>query len=1033
MKKFLIITGCIFIIFFSAVLILPRIYSDDIRVKAKQEIDNKIDGLVNFDRISLSLFNNFPNLTLSFHNFSIVGKEEFKSDTLADIKEVSLEMNIWKMLTGNDIEITSVNLDKPRINIEVLKNGKANFNIFVNDTKGQTTADSSSSSLNLNLDKISISDGMLIYNDRSMNAYGKIKGINHIGNGDFIKDIFDYNTGTTLEEVSFEYGNVRYFHRKHIQIELMMEIDVKNKKFTFKENFIKINHFKFGMEGYFSILRNGYDLDMKFETIETSFHHILSLIPGVYMNDFEKIKTKGDIQCSGFMKGIYSDSSDKIPAFHLDIKVKDAMFKVDSLPMAVENIQMDLVLDNKTGLLDSTIIDLRTFHADMGKHPVHGRIKMMGLNNYDIDADIFADIDLAELESMFPIKGIDLKGKLDFELKAKGKYKNLPSSISKSSKNKPEEVPAFHLKMQLADGKLKYNHLPEAIDHIQFHLLADNTTNNIENTIIDLKSMQMDLGKNPINISARVEGYENYRLKSDIKANLDLADIERMYPIDGLILKGVFNLDVEADGEYSETKKKFPVIDAKMNLINGYLKSKDYPEPLENIHLISEATNKSGDFSSTNLKINKLTYTLEDEPFVVSGTVSDLKNYVYDLKIKGLVDLEKLTRIYPIKDMKVTGIISTDIESRGKISDIEAGNYNNIASSGNIEVQNLNLTGKAVPKNILIKDALFTFTPAKILLEKFQGKFGRSNITMTGDLSNYMCFITKSNDLIKGDMNLTCDTLDMNEWLANPNTSNSPPLSPDPSKKTGSSAQITVWEVPKNIDFIFDSDIKVTIYEDMNITHMQGDIKIKEGVLTLHETGFNTLNAKFNISGDYDTRDMKHPLFDFVVAIDELDINKAYRESKLIRDLAPAASNTFGILSLDYKIKGELANDMSPKTETMNGGGTIRIAEAKIDGMKIFEEISKAARKKEMNDPHLKDFVMVTEIKDNKLIVKPFSLKISGFDTEIEGTNNINGAIQYIIKIELLPVEKLSVPFHVSGTYDNPKVSLGKGHTLPEM
>jgi len=45
----------------------------------------------------------------------------------------------------------------------------------------------------------------------------------------------------------------------------------------------------------------------------------------------------------------------------------------------------------------------------------------------------------------------------------------------------------------------------------------------------------------------------------------------------------------------------------------------------------------------------------------------------------------------------------------------------------------------------------------------------------------------------------------------------------------------------------------------------------------------------------------------------------------------------------------------------------------KINGMKIFEDLAKPPRKNEVNDPHLKDFVMNSEIRDNKIIVKPFS------------------------------------------------------------
>ncbi|MGC4020584.1 MAG: hypothetical protein QM734_00885 [Cyclobacteriaceae bacterium] len=92
---------------------------------------------------------------------------------------------------------------------------------------------------------------------------------------------------------------------------------------------------------------------------------------------------------------------------------------------------------------------------------------------------------------------------------------------------------------------------------------------------------------------------------------------------------------------------------------------------------------------------------------------------------------------------------------------------------------------------------------------------------------------------------------------------------------------------------------------------------------------------------------------------------------------------------------------------------------------------AKGAKKNEINDPHLKDFVMETEIKDNKIIVKPFSIKVAGFDADIEGVNTMAGAVNYLVKIELIPLTKIKIPFHVTGTYDNPKVALGKGHQLP--
>ena len=1015
MKKAGYIILGIIIFIFLALLILPYVFQKDIEATAKKEVNNSTNAQVSFDRVSLSFFKDFPNPTVSLHDLNIICENEFAGDTLANIKEVAIEMSIMSLIFGDKPELKSAHFKDADIDIQIAKNGNANFDIFKQDTT--TSSKNDSSAVNFAFDNIEISNGDFTFQDKLRNIYVRMDNINHVASGDFLKDIFDYSTVTKIEEVTFHFNDVKYLIKKEIELDLIMEMNLKENRFSFKENKLRINHFQVGLEGFLTILKDGYDMDLKFATQETEFKNVLSLIPGVYKRDFDKVKTGGEIAFEGLMKGKYKYDEDSIyslPNYHFELKVKDGMFKVDTLPTAVNNIQMDFVVENKYNVIDSTVFDLKKIHLDMGKHPVDGRLKVVGTQNYFIDSDIIADMELSELESMYPIKDIKLKGKLDFELKAKGRYATFKDAIS--------QIPSFHLDMKLANGRVKFDTLAP-VEDIQLHLLCDNENGKLESTVLNLQSIKLDMGGNPMSGYAKIQGYKNYQIDADIKADLNLADIEKMYPVSGLTVKGLFDLDLKAKGEYSPEKKKFPSVDLKMNLKDGYVLSSDYPEPMENIHLICEAVNKTGNLSDTRLTIEKLTYTLENEPFEVSGNVSDFENYAYDLKVKGKVDLEKITKIYPVSGMQLSGIIDSDIETRGKISDLENGRYDRINSDGTIEVKHLKVASEDMPVPLRIKDGLFQFTSSKIILKKMEGKLGKGRFSLTGDLYNYMSLIIPNTDMIKGDLNLYCDTLDLNTWLAKKTVK----------KGTTDTTHTvtTVFEVPRNVEFVFDSDIDVILYEDMIIKKMKGDVKIKDGILTLKETGFNSLNALFNVSCDYNTQNVKKPIFDLDIDIQELDINKAYREIKMIRDLAPAMADTYGIFSISYQLKGELSKTMDVKTETLAGGGEVRIGDAKINGMKIFEEISKSAKKKEINDPHLKDLVIKTTIKDNKMTVEPFQMKISGFDAEVEGVNDIQGTISYIVRLELLG-DKIKIPFHVTGTYDNPKVAMGKGHELPQ-
>jgi AsmA protein len=1032
MKKTLIIIGSIIAFIIFAAVVTPYFFKAKITAEAKEQINKNVDADVNFDDLSLSLFRHFPNLAVTFENIKVSGKEEFRSIDLFRADELTLGLNPWKILFGNETEVSTIKMRKPFVDVYVLKNGCTNYDIFIADTTKLATNDTTSS-LNLELDKIVIENGDIIYDDRSSNFYMEMTGVQHEGKIELRKDIFDLFTKTKMKELTMEHDHVRYLHRKDTEIDVQMELNTKENRFTFRENSITLNHFKVTLEGSFAMLANGYDMDLKFNTPESEFKDILSLVPGIYKDDFKHVKTDGDITVKGFVKGVLADSLETIPRFHIDVNIKDGMFKIDTLPTPVNNIQIDLAIENTSGVKDSMVFDLKDFKLDLGKYPVRGRCKLTGLSAQTIDTDIFADIDMTLLETIYPIKGIDIKGKLSFELMAKGDYHYVNEKIKK--------VPAFDLNLKVSEGRFKYDSLPSAIENIGFQLIADNPSGILEETAVRLNNIRLDIGKNPITGYVFLQGYEKYKIDADIKADLDLADMEKIHPIQGISMKGLFGLDIKAKGFYDHAKKKFPAVDAKVQIKNAFVKTPDYPEPVENINLTATILNNTGDFKNSRLDITDLTYTLEDEPFEIKGTVMDLEDYAFDLKMTGRVDLEKITKIYPLEGVALKGIIDSDVSTQGKISDVEEGRYRKIKSSGKIDVKNFEAKSSSMPL-ITIKDALFIFTPEKVRLERFIARMGKSNINMTGDLTNYIAFLPSrpkkpgeaaskgGKKPIVGDLILNCDSLDVNEWIKpNPPAQNTVARTNQPAD----TSKNHIVKISERFDFVFDSKIDFVKYDDFRVSKLDGEIRVKDGIVSLKETGFNSLNAVFNLSGDYDTRDLNHPLFDFSIDIKDLDIRTAYNEIGLIRQLAPAAANAEGSFSINYKLKGELDQQMQVKTETMVGGGEIKIVNAKINGMKIFDEISKTAKRGNIKDPHLKEFIMDTEIRDNKIFIKPFALDLSGFETDIEGVSDLNGnTIAYVFKIELLPIQKLKIPFHVTGTYDKPKVSIGKGHVLPE-
>jgi AsmA protein len=443
---------------------------------------------------------------------------------------------------------------------------------------------------------------------------------------------------------------------------------------------------------------------------------------------------------------------------------------------------------------------------------------------------------------------------------------------------------------------------------------------------------------------------------------------------------------------------------------------------MEKIHIDAEATNKTGKLSDTEVDLHEMTYLLDDEPFRMKGSVHNFVNYEYDIDIDGLIDLEKIVKLYPIPGTTVTGTMDIDVESSGKLSTLKSMNFDSLKSSGTVEFKNIALTTKSMAQPLKISDAKMTFTPQKIVVEKFNGSVGNSDFSITGHLLDYHSWVFQTGRNIKGDLTLTSDTLDYNAMFPSPATSHAV------AKDTSKSASPAVVSIPGQIDFTFDAKVGYIRFDQMKIKDFAGEIRIKDGVMSLNETGFTSEDADFKINGTYDTRDIKHPLFDLVMDIDKLDFNKAFSMFETVKNAAPAAKNTDGVFSTKYHLKGELSPEFSPLLETLEGGGTIIIQDAQVKGMKMFSNVSGITKKQELADPHLKDITMETEIKGGKIYIKPFSFQIGKYFTELEGSQSFDNKMDYVLKLSAPAFHKIKIPFRISGTTDKPIVKVGKGH-----
>jgi AsmA protein len=214
----------------------------------------------------------------------------------------------------------------------------------------------------------------------------------------------------------------------------------------------------------------------------------------------------------------------------------------------------------------------------------------------------------------------------------------------------------------------------------------------------------------------------------------------------------------------------------------------------------------------------------------------------------------------------------------------------------------------------------------------------------------------------------------------------------------------------------------------ITIDKLDGEIQLREKSLFITKASFNLAGSEINCFGEYDTEEPESPFFDFTVVINNLDIARTYREVPLVQTLAPAAADAQGKLALTYNLKGNLDKNMNILLPSLVGRGSMDIEEANIKGIKMMEAVSKATGQEDLHHQPLKGVFIQSEITDGKMHLMPFTFTTGRYVLDIEGNHSFENELNYVLKVSVLPLSKIKVPVHITGTVDDYHIKLGKGY-----
>lgn len=426
MKKILSLLVKVILGLFVFILVLlftvPIIFKDKIRTKVEQVINESVNANVKFDDYSLGFFRNFPNLSFSMKNLSVVGIDRFANDTLAGFESFNLVFNLSSIFKKSGYEVKSIVMDKAMVNAIILKDGAVNWDIVKDTTTTETVENESSSGMKILLKRVALLNSSIAYLDDESDMKVYLRDFNFELSGDMTERETDLQMAINAGDFTFIMEGMRYLNKAKLDSKIDLLANLENYKFTFRENYVSINDLKLNFSGTVAMPADDIETDVEFNTAQTSFKTLLSLVPAVYMNDYQDLNASGNFTLSGSAKGVYSDADSTLPDISLNMSVSNGLISYPSLPEKISNINIksSVFVDGKD--MDKTIVDVSQFHMELAGSPFDMTFALKTpMSDPDFKGSMVGKIDLTALSKAVPMDSISLSGIIDMSVRMAGK------------------------------------------------------------------------------------------------------------------------------------------------------------------------------------------------------------------------------------------------------------------------------------------------------------------------------------------------------------------------------------------------------------------------------------------------------------------------------------------------------------------------------------------------------------------------------------------------------------------------------------
>ena len=985
MKKALKITGIVLASLVGVVLIVAGIASALITSsgwltkQVKKYAPEFVTCQTELGKADLTLFKTFPNVGIDIENVALINPMVGSpSDTLANIDDLTVVLDLKKLLKEKEIVIRKCILEDAFVNLYFDTLGNNNLNVFKTKEDNDTTK--TTFDYLVDIEEVKLKNTDLIYTDDRNAMTAQSQGLNLDLKGKMQDKDIDANlslnaTDLTLKMKAIQLAlktldlgfdgkvaqydqidgtlklttpdiclnlNEPYLKHDTLSLNLPVLFSLNDMKGHLEKAQIGLNRYIIDVDGDVAIAKNNdVNLDLALNTNTLVVEDVLTYLPEKVQQKLSGIEYTGKATLSDVeVKGTFNDSlmpliKAKVLTDNLKVNVKQLPY-----PFTEVNLDGDLDLDLNSDANSLTVNSINS-KFNRSSFTADGMVDDL-LGDIGLKLKVKGDVPLTDIKSFLP-KNVKLNGRTNLDLTTNFTVENLMKSLKD-----------YNLNRLSAKANLKVNNFTFDMDTI--HASAP----------------MLNLGLT-LPAAAKQKGQKG--------AYITLATSK----IDATVGKGI-----KADLRNPDIK----------------LAADNFKGGIEKMLLNADLK-----FSHLDVDYDDITAKI-DAPVITFVTTPEMnaKGLKARVTLDGKDVVAKMGKVYAVNSnsLKVNASVS---ENKVKTDFLNHWN-----PSADFVLGNAVVKVDGIDEDIRISNIDFLFNSHELDFKKSTIRIGQSDMSMQGSVIGIKEWIEDHKNLMKGEMQVTSNMMNINEILD---------LTSGLGHSDAETVEATVTDnkeddpfiVPEGIDFNFVLNTKKALYDNFDMNNLNGTMTVKDGTLILREIGFTNKAAEMQLTAMYQSP-RKNNLF---LAMDfhllRVQINDLLTMIPYIDTLVPMLKTFDGQAEFHIGAETNLKSNYEPKISTLRAAADIEGKNLTVNDKFSFTKITDMLDISTNGSYRVDSLdVQLTAFK-NEIDLWPSQIAIGKYKVTVDGrmTLDRNGEYHLSVTQSPLPVRlglKISGPFN---------------------